>query len=144
VAPNKGEEMRPLAKIASGGELSRVMLAIRSLCGSGDNAKTLVFDEVDSGIGGRVAEAVGRRLRDLAQGNQVLCVTHLPQIAAFASKHFVVKKHVSSGRTETSIRSLDEKERVEELARMLGGEIITDAARRHAREMLHHSSAAVQ
>jgi DNA repair protein RecN (Recombination protein N) len=141
VAPNKGEEMRPLARIASGGELSRVMLAIRSLCGTGETSRTLVFDEVDAGIGGRVAEAVGRRLRDLARGNQVLCVTHLPQIAAFANHHYIVQKQVVAGRTETSIRLLDQKERVEELARMLGGELITEAARRHAREMLAHSTA---
>ncbi len=144
VAPNKGEEMRPLAKIASGGELSRVMLAIRSLCGAGGAAKTLVFDEVDAGIGGRVAEAVGRRLRDLARVNQVLCVTHLPQIAAFASQHYKVLKYVSGGRTETSVKPIGAGERVEELARMLGGEVITEAARRHAKEMLEHSLGAAK
>ncbi len=142
VAPNKGEEMRPLARIASGGELSRVMLAIRSLCGAGDPVKTLVFDEVDAGIGGRVAEAVGRRLRDLARGNQVLCVTHLPQIAAFADQHYRVLKFAAGGRTETSVKLIGEGERVEELARMLGGEVITEAARLHAKEMLEHSLAA--
>jgi DNA repair protein RecN (Recombination protein N) len=139
VAPNKGEEMRPLARIASGGELSRVMLAIRSLCGTGDHDKTLVFDEVDAGIGGRVAEAVGRRLRDIARTNQVLCVTHLPQIAAFGGRHFNVRKEAVGERTETLVHCLEEQERVLELARMLGGEVVTETARDHAREMLTHS-----
>jgi DNA repair protein RecN (Recombination protein N) len=139
VAPNKGEEMRPLAKIASGGELSRVMLAIRALCGTGDHEKTLVFDEVDAGIGGRVAETVGRRLRDIARTNQVLCVTHLPQIAAFGSRHFSVRKEAVGERTETFVRCLAESERIQEIARMLGGEVVTETARHHAREMLTHS-----
>ncbi len=139
LAPNRGEDMKPLAKIASGGELSRVMLAIRSLCGTGDNEKTLVFDEVDAGIGGRVAETVGRRLRDIARTNQVLCVTHLPQIAAFASRHFSVRKEAVGERTETFVSCLPEQERVQELARMLGGEVVTETARHHAQEMLTHS-----
>lgn len=139
IAPNKGEEMRPLTKIASGGELSRVILAIKSLCGGGEPGKTLVFDEVDAGIGGRVAEAVGRRLRDISQISQVLCVTHLPQIAAFARHHFNVCKEVVGARTETFVNPLDESERVEELARMMGGEIITETTRRHALEMIDHS-----
>ncbi len=138
IAPNKGEEFRPLARIASGGELSRVMLAIKSLCG-GDTGKTLVFDEVDAGIGGRAAEAVGRRLRDIAEEAQVLCVTHLPQIAAFARHHFNVGKEEAGGRTETSVRVLGKADRVEELARMMAGEIITETTRRHAREMLSRS-----
>jgi DNA repair protein RecN (Recombination protein N) len=136
IAPNKGEEFKPLAKIASGGELSRVMLAIRSLCGGGDAKKTLVVDEVDAGIGGRVAEAVGRRLRSIARVHQVLCVTHLPQIAAFACRHFRIHKDVVGSRTETFAKQLPEDERVEELARMLGGEIITNTARQHARDLL--------
>ena len=141
VSPNRGEEMKPLAKIASGGELSRVMLAIRTVCGTGDRDKTLVFDEVDAGIGGRVAETVGRRLRDIARTNQVLCVTHLPQIAAFGSHHFYVRKEAVGERTETFVQRLEEQERVQELARMLGGEVVTDTARHHAREMLTHSLA---
>jgi DNA repair protein RecN (Recombination protein N) len=139
IAPNRGEEMRPLMKIASGGELSRVMLAIKSLCGGGEPGKTLVFDEVDAGIGGRVAEAVGRRLRDISQSSQVLCVTHLPQIASFARHHFNVRKEVVGTRTETFVNPLNESERVEELARMMGGEIITETTCRHAQEMLEHS-----
>ncbi len=138
IAPNKGEERRPLARIASGGELSRVMLAIESLCGA-EKGKTLVFDEVDAGIGGRVAEAVGRRLRDISNGSQVLCVTHLPQIAAFARQHFSVRKETTGARTETFVRMLDNAARVEELARMTGGEVITETTRRHALEMLERS-----
>lgn len=140
IAPNKGEEMRPLAKIASGGELSRLMLAIQSLCGTGEVDKTLVFDEVDAGIGGRVAEAVGKRLLEIAASNQVLCVTHLPQIAAFAQNHYRVHKEVSGGRTETYVKRLSEPERVQELSRMLGGKAITEATRRYAAEMLKRST----
>jgi DNA repair protein RecN (Recombination protein N) len=144
LAPNKGEDLRPLAKIASGGELSRVMLAIKSICGAGKGGRTLVFDEVDAGIGGRVAEAVGRRLREIACDNQVLCVTHLPQIAAFARHHFSVRKELMGSRTETRVEALGENERVQELARMLGGEVITATTRRHAQEMLAYSSRAAQ
>jgi DNA repair protein RecN (Recombination protein N) len=139
IAPNKGEEMRPLAKIASGGELSRLMLAIKSLCRNDEADRTFVFDEVDAGIGGRVAEAVGRRLLDISENNQVLCVTHLPQIAAFASTHFSVHKQVMGSRTETVVRSLNKSERVQELSRMLGGETITPTVRNHALEMLEYS-----
>jgi len=138
IAPNKGEEIRPLARIASGGELSRLMLSIKSLCGN-EKSKTLVFDEVDAGIGGRVAEAVGKRLLDLSSNGQVLCVTHLPQIAAFAGHHFHVHKNVVEGRTETFVKPLNEAERVQELSRMLGGETITQTTKRHAVEMLEHS-----
>jgi DNA repair protein RecN (Recombination protein N) len=140
IAPNEGEAMRPLAKIASGGELSRLMLAIKSLCGNEDSGQTLVFDEVDAGIGGRAAEAVGKRLLNLSKESQVLCVTHLPQIASFAHNHFHVMKRIVSGRTETVVRALDETERVEEIARMLGGKTITETTRRHAMEMLGHAS----
>lgn len=137
IAPNSGEDFRPLARIASGGELSRIMLAIKTVCGQGDDVKTLVFDEVDAGIGGRVAEAVGRRLRGVAARNQVLCVTHLPQIAAFASRHYrVFKEAVAGDRTETFAACLEAGDRAEELARMLAGETITEITRRHAREMI--------
>lgn len=139
IAPNKGEEVRPLARIASGGELSRLMLSIKSLCGNEEMDRTLVFDEVDAGIGGRVAEAVGKRLRDISKDNQVLCVTHLPQIAAFARNHFKVHKEIVEERTETMVRPLKEAERVEEISRMLGGETITQATERYALEMLERS-----
>lgn len=140
VAPNKGEELKPLARIASGGELSRIVLALKTICGGDDPGRILVFDEVDAGIGGRVAEAVGRRLREISRANQVLCVTHLPQIAAFATYHYVVLKKVVGARSETSVVRLGDGERVEELARMVGGETITETTRRHAREMLAHSN----
>jgi DNA repair protein RecN (Recombination protein N) len=139
IAPNKGEEMRPLAKIASGGELSRLMLAIKSLCGSEDEDRTLVFDEVDAGIGGRVAEAVGRRLLSISEKNQVLCVTHLPQIAGFAHHHFSVRKEVVGERTETAAKQLSEADRIEEISRMLSGETITEATRHYALELLDRS-----
>jgi DNA repair protein RecN (Recombination protein N) len=139
LSPNPGEELRPLARIASGGELSRLMLALKSVVRADAAGLTLVFDEVDAGIGGRVAEVVGRKLRALADKQQVLCVTHLPQIAAFADNHLAVRKQVARGRTETGVDSLGDRERVEEVARMLGGETITPTARLHAREMLKQS-----
>ncbi len=115
------------------------MLSIKALCGGGEAGKTLVFDEIDAGIGGRVAEVVGRRLRDVAAHNQVLCVTHLPQIAAHARHHFNVRKDVVETRTETFAEPLDHAARAEELARMTGGAVITETTRRHAREMLEQA-----
>ena len=140
VATNQGEDFRPLAKVASGGEISRLILSLKTLCGEYEAGKTLVFDEVDSGIGGRVAEAVGQRLSDISTNHQVFCVTHLPQIAAFADQHFSVEKHTVGERTETSLRALAGRERVDELARMLGGQTITQTTRRHAKEMLTQSA----
>jgi DNA repair protein RecN (Recombination protein N) len=139
LSPNPGEELRPLVRIASGGELSRLMLALKSVVRADAAGLTLVFDEVDAGIGGRVAEVVGRKLRALAEKQQVLCVTHLPQIAAFADQHLAVRKQVARGRTETGVDALSDRERVEEVARMLGGETITKTARLHAEEMLKQS-----
>jgi DNA repair protein RecN (Recombination protein N) len=139
LSPNQGEELRPLARIASGGELSRLMLALKSVVRSDQPGLTLVFDEVDAGIGGRVAEVVGRKLKAVAERQQVLCVTHLPQIAAFADQHLAVRKQVARGRTQTDVDLLSESDRVEEVARMLGGETVTPTARQHAREMLRQS-----
>jgi DNA repair protein RecN (Recombination protein N) len=136
LSPNPGEELRPLARIASGGELSRIMLGLKSVVRSDVPGLTLVFDEVDAGIGGRVAEVVGRKLKAVAGRQQVLCVTHLPQIAAFADQHLAVRKRVEQGRTLTVIEPLAGDTRAEEIARMLGGETITATARQHAREML--------
>ena len=141
LSPNPGEDLRPLARIASGGELSRILLALKSVANLDARGKTLVFDEVDAGIGGRVAEVVGRKLRDMSRHHQVLCVTHLPQIASMADRHLVVRKQVERGRTTTEVGVLDASERVEEVARMLGGETIPDAARRHAREMVKQARA---
>jgi DNA repair protein RecN (Recombination protein N) len=139
ISPNPGEELKPLARIASGGELSRLTLGLKSVLRSDAPGLTLVFDEVDAGIGGRVAEVVGRKLRAMGESQQVLCVTHLPQIAAFAENHLAVRKAASGGRTVTLVEPLTGEARVEEMARMLGGATITDTARRHAREMLKQS-----
>jgi DNA repair protein RecN (Recombination protein N) len=136
LSPNPGEELRPLARIASGGELSRILLALKSVATLDAAGQTLVFDEVDAGIGGRVAEVVGRKLRAMAQRHQVLCVTHLPQIASLADAHYVVRKNTERGRTTTVLERLHDGERVEEVARMLGGETVTDTARKHAKEMV--------
>jgi DNA repair protein RecN (Recombination protein N) len=137
-APNPGEPEKPLEKIASGGELSRLQLAIRSVAAGrkGGRGRTLVFDEVDAGIGGRVAEVVGKKLRDLAVHDQVLCVTHVPQIAALADRHYLAEKRESRGRTVASVRLLEGRERVAEIARMLAGEKVPDTALKHARTLL--------
>jgi len=153
VSPNPGEELRALTRIVSGGELSRIMLAIKTMTAAGrhgfsdadgrppsGSAPGLVFDEVDAGIGGRVAEVVGRKLLALGSVSQVLCITHLPQIASRGDTHFVVEKRVEQGRTRTSVRRLDADARVEEVARMLGGERITDGLRASAREMLKYDA----
>lgn len=139
VTANPGQPPGPLARVASGGELSRLNLALRvaALAAQGrQGPPTLIFDEVDSGVGGAVAEIVGRKLKDLAEGRQVLCITHLAQVAALAGHHVTVSKSVRQGTTRTVVRSLDPEERVEETARMLGGLRITDQTRAHAREML--------
>ncbi len=136
LAPNPGEEARPLARIASGGELSRVMLALHVVLEGAGLARTVVFDEVDVGIDGAVADAVGARLARLAARRQVLCVTHLPQVAAYADRHYHVRKRVEGGRTRADVRTLQGKERVDELARMLGGKTVTEASRRHAADLL--------
>ena len=149
IATNAGEPLSPIEKIASGGELSRVMLALKASVESGTtrtngngkpkrskSERTLVFDEIDAGIGGRAAEAVGKKLKILGAHNQALCVTHLPQIASFADHHLLIEKHESAGRTRTTIRPLDPKERKEEIARMLSGAKLTDASLKHAEQML--------
>ncbi len=141
IAPNPGEEPRPLAKIASGGELSRIMLALKTILAAGDSIPTLVFDEVDAGIGGAVAEEVGKKLKKVAAKRQVFCITHLPQIASMADSHYGVAKSVKEDRTHTEVRLLNEKERVDEIARMLGGKTITEATIKHAEEMIEHGKA---
>jgi len=133
---NVGEEVKPLARVASGGEVSRLMLVLKTVANGSQFPRTIVFDEIDTGIGGRVSEAVGIKLKKLSQTNQVLCVTHQPQIARFADSHLVVQKETLKGRTQVSVGRLDKAGRVEELARMLTGAEITDSARRHAKELL--------
>jgi DNA repair protein RecN (Recombination protein N) len=149
ISANPGEPLGPVGEIASGGELSRVMLALKTTIEAGmtgraqrNGAKrtaeqrTLVFDEIDSGIGGRAAEAVGKRLKQLAGSKQVLCITHLPQIASFADHHYLIEKKESGGRTKTSVRQLDTDERTRELARMISGAKLTDTSIKHAEQML--------
>ena len=133
-APNPGEPARPLRAIASSGELARVMLALKTVLAAEDQIPVLVFDEVDANVGGETANAVGEKMQQIAQKRQVLCITHLPQVAAPASAHYVATKQVKAGRTMSEITLLDAKERVTELARMLGGQ--TDAARKHAEALL--------
>jgi DNA repair protein RecN (Recombination protein N) len=139
LSPNPGEELRPLARIVSGGELSRVMLALKTMSVEATAARTMVFDEVDAGIGGRVADVVGARLGELGSRFQVLCITHLPQIAARASTHFRIDKAVRRDRTVTSVQRLDGPGRIEEVGRMIGGSSVTDAVRASARELLAKS-----
>lgn len=136
VTTNPGVEPRPLAKVASGGELSRISLAIQVITSKAAAVPTLIFDEVDAGIGGAVAEVVGRNLRSLGEGRQVLCVTHLPQVAAQASQQWSVVKAADSGVVKSRVAVLDQKSRIEEIARMLGGVAITATTRKHAAEML--------
>ena len=141
ITTNPGEPLKPVEQIASGGELSRVMLALKATIEAGKKAKagvqrTLVFDEIDTGIGGRAAEAVGKKLKGLARSNQVLCITHLPQIASFADHHYVIEKRETAGRTKTSVRLLKPEERTEEIARMLSGAKLTETSRQHAEQLL--------
>jgi DNA repair protein RecN (Recombination protein N) len=146
ISTNAGETMRPLEQIASGGELSRVMLALKASVEAGTNTagkkkspaaqRTLVFDEIDTGIGGRAAEAVGKKLKGLSKGNQVICVTHLPQIATFADHHYVIEKREAGGRAKTTVRQITGEERTEEVARMLSGAKLTETSRKHAEQMI--------
>jgi DNA repair protein RecN (Recombination protein N) len=149
IATNPGEPVKPLTEIASGGEMSRVMLALKVSVeeGAAEHARrrgvplprTLVFDEIDIGIGGRAAEAVGMKLKTLSRAQQVICITHLPQIAAFANQHFLIEKQEKSGRTQTSVRLMEPEERTAEIARMLSGANLTDTSLRHAEQMLKQS-----
>ncbi len=150
IATNAGEPLKPLHEIASGGEMSRVMLALKVTVEetAGSRAgrrkktalpRTLVFDEIDIGIGGRAAEAVGRKLKMLSTGQQVLCITHLPQIAAFADQHFLIEKTEKRGRTQTDVRRMDDVERVQEIARMLSGAKLTETSLKHAEHLLQTS-----
>ncbi len=141
VAANQGSPLRPLNKVASGGELARISLALQVTASQYTQIPTLIFDEVDSGIGGGVAETVGRALRTLGRQHQVLAVTHLPQVAACGTQHWQVSKHSGGGQTVSTIRELEGSARVEEIARMLGGETLTDTTRRHAAEMLEMAAA---
>ncbi|MCR4849833.1 MAG: DNA repair protein RecN [Lachnospiraceae bacterium] len=135
VSLNVGEELKPMQNVASGGELSRIMLAIKSVFADDNDVSTLIFDEIDSGISGKTAFKVATKMNELSKGHQLICITHLPQIASMADTHFLIEKSVSEGRTVTGINKLDDEGSVRELARMLGGEDITEAALNNAREM---------
>jgi len=143
LSPNPGEELRPLAWIASGGELSRIMLALRRVAPDAEGVRTLIFDEVDAGVGGAAATAVGEKLRKVSKGLQVLCITHLPQVAAFADAHYRVEKMEDGGRTFTALVALKGETRVLEMARMLGGAQVTERTLEHARELIDSSRGAV-
>ena len=135
IATNPGEEIKPLIKVASGGELSRIMLALKSVFADRDEIPTLIFDEIDTGISGRTAQAVSEKMAAIATGRQLLCITHLPQIAAMADNHYLIEKATDGVKTVTKIERLGEERSVEELARMLGGASITDTVLENAREM---------
>ena len=141
IAPNRGEEAKPLRKIASGGELSRSMLAIKRVLAGLGPASLYVFDEVDAGVGGAIAEVIGRKIHDVAQHSQVLCITHLPQISAYADAHYRVHKEVVGERTKSDIRLLSDTERLEEIARMLGGVQVTEQARAAAQQLIQGAHA---
>jgi DNA repair protein RecN (Recombination protein N) len=140
VAPNPGEGLKPLVKIASGGETSRMMLGLKGVLARADQTPTLIFDEIDQGIGGRVGAIVGRKLWGLAQSHQVLCVTHLPQLAAFGDQHFKVEKGVARGRTTTSVHPVEGDPRIDELAQMLGA--VSESGERSAAELLQQAGEA--
>jgi len=142
ISPNVGEELRPLTKIASGGEISRIMLAVKTVLARTDEINTMIFDEIDVGIGGRIAEVVGRKLKELAKARQVICITHLPQIASLADSHCRVEKKVVGDRTVVEAHILSDEERLKEIARMLAGEKITDVTVAHAREMIQQAKEA--
>ena len=139
VSPNPGEDLKPMRKIASGGELSRIMLALKSIGKDTPQEKTLIFDEIDSGIGGKIADFVSRKLEKLARNNQVICITHLPQIASTADHHYLIDKTVADGRTFTTVKKLDHEERVQEIARLIAGNRVTETVLKNAREMLSHT-----
>ena len=138
IAPNVGESLKPLASIASGGELSRIILALKAILAKTDAVATIIFDEVDAGIGGAAANDVGKKLKVLSIKHQLICITHLPQIARFADRHYYIEKQVKNGRTVTTIRPMTKEERVKEIARMLGGETVTRTALKHARNLMEH------
>ncbi len=139
ICTNVGEDFKPLSKIASGGELSRIMLAVKSVLTMGDSSKTLVFDEIDTGVSGGAAQKIGEKLKGISRDSQVICITHLPQIAALADSHYLIEKNVSDGRTQTTVNLLEGEDRVSELARTLGGAQVTDITLANARELLRQA-----
>jgi DNA repair protein RecN (Recombination protein N) len=140
ISTNKGEEMRPVSKIASGGELSRIMLAFRSALAEKNAIPTLIFDEIDAGVSGRAAQKIGTKLKQVSRQAQVICVTHLSQLAVYADNHLLIEKNTADGRTYTSVAPLDKEGRIREIARIMVGSSITDTALQNARELLESAS----
>jgi DNA repair protein RecN (Recombination protein N) len=136
IAANEGEDLKQLRKVASGGEMSRIMLALKNVILSADIVDSLIFDEVDAGIGGKTAEIVGKKLKSLSKNRQVLVITHLPQIAAMSDFHYTVQKEKVNERTSTNVKKLAQSDKIREIARMLSGEKVTDLTMRHAEEMV--------
>jgi DNA repair protein RecN (Recombination protein N) len=139
IVTNKGEQPKPLSKIASGGEISRIMLAFKAMLGGFDGIPTLIFDEIDSGVSGITASIVGKKLKQIAGSHQVICITHLAQIAAFSDYHYQIQKDLSGGRTVTTVKLLNQEEKTDEIARLLGGLHVTEAALKNAKELISES-----
>lgn len=137
ISTNPGEPLKPLAKVASGGELSRIMLAMKSIFSKHQGITSIIFDEVDTGVSGRVAQAIGEKIYRVSEGSQVLCITHLPQVAAMADTHLFISKETKDGRTKTSVKPLEEEEKIKEIGRMLAGVEVTELTKQHAKELLH-------
>lgn len=144
IRSNPGEPLRPLVNVASGGEISRIMLALKTLLAESDNVPVLIFDEIDAGISGRIAQAVGVSLRHLADSHQVICITHLPQIASMAHHHYLVEKSVDKDRTKTRIQRLSEDERRQQIAQLLGGETVTEAHLKSAEDLIQEAEKLVK
>ena len=136
ISTNKGEPLKPLAKIASGGEMSRIMLAFKNIIADYDNIPTLIFDEIDAGISGITASIVGKKLKEIAENHQIVCITHLPQIAAFGEHNYRIQKYSSENSVKTTVEALDENEKINEIARLLGGINITDITIKSAEELI--------
>jgi len=139
ISPNPGEDFKPLAKIASGGEISRIMLALKNILADIDRIPLLIFDEIDTGVSGRIALAVGKSIQKLESSHQVICITHLPQIASFGNSHYRVEKFEKDGRTFTQIKPLDEDERIEEIAKLIGGEKLSNDMLKSAQQLLREA-----
>jgi DNA repair protein RecN (Recombination protein N) len=136
ISPNPGEPLKPLAKIISGGEMSRVMLAFKTVLAEKDDIPTLIFDEIDTGISGRIASVVAEKINELSRSHQVICITHLPQIAVMADKHYRIEKKVCDGRTVTHVHLLDDQERQMEIAKLIGGAEVSQIGLEHAQELI--------
>lgn len=140
ISTNPGEELKPLTKVASGGEISRIMLALKTILAKSDKLPIMVFDEIDVGISGRIAQKVGKALRNLSEFHQIIAITHLPQIAGFSNAHFVVEKKIKDGRAISTIRKLKEEEKIYEIAKLISGEEVTPASLESAKELIYNSN----